>query len=316
MKYRFATILALGSLLPSQIFAQTYHLQNNETVSQLLYDRLNISPIYRGGLLKKVLEYNNLDEEAARSLSVGYEIKVPEGVLTSEIAPEAVTQTPTENPKLAPEPEVTPDLKEASNPSTYTFYAAAKPTIEMMQGKIEPSSFDATLFYPAIDLGLIYESDLYRQIVEGSINYLTIEKDQYQTGGQNFINAGLSYQFLKKIQSFALGVRVQGKNNPLVVTAEDNATYSLKNPFMFFLGPSLQWQKNDYLTEVNLMYAPSQKVNSHNELKNSLGIEASVYKNLNKRSQLGLFGNFSQNNIEDSEFQKTSFGASYRYFFR
>lgn len=76
MKKQSAFPLLLTITLTEPALAEVHYLQQNESVSELLYNRIKISPIYRGGLLKKVLDENGISQEKSLKLRTGTPIKI------------------------------------------------------------------------------------------------------------------------------------------------------------------------------------------------------------------------------------------------
>lgn len=71
------------------------HLNKGETISDLLYTKLGLSPIYAPSrLLKDVLIFNKLDKAKAKSLKTGYEVKIPKRLLKATPEPEINPATP------------------------------------------------------------------------------------------------------------------------------------------------------------------------------------------------------------------------------
>lgn len=304
MKKNIRNITLLSVLISPVVLAEVYTLNKNETVSGLLYDRLKISPIYKGGYLKKVLEYNNLSLGATNSLPVGTEIRLP-----PEIETTIVESTPEYLPKEVPaEPEVASSAKKL-------FYIGARPTVEILKGVIEPSEFSSVFFYPQAHVGFIYESANYLQVLEGSIAYVTFKRDEFLEGNNNLLNGGLFYQILQKHSPFYYGFKINAENSTLVITSENQANYSIKNPLIFSLGPSFQWQSSKYINELNVLYAPTQKVDGNNDLKSSLGLQASGHRAMGKDAQIGVVGGYSHNQVEHTVIHKASLGISVRWHF-
>ncbi len=78
-------------------------LNEGETISDLLYTKLGLSPIYPPGrLLKDVLNFNKLDKTKAKSLKTGFEVKVPKRLLKITPEPE-INPPPPQVEKLPPE---------------------------------------------------------------------------------------------------------------------------------------------------------------------------------------------------------------------
>ncbi len=299
-------------LISPLVLGEVYTLNKNETVSNLLYDRLKISPIYKGGYLRKVLEFNNLNYDTSKTLAVGTRIRLP-STIEQRTEPIIVKENPEQLTVYSPEElPATPEIVE---PGKKSFYVSATPTVEMLKGNIEPSEFSSTFFYPKVHTGLIYDGANNRQILEGSIAYVTFKKDQYQQGANSLVNGCLFYQFLKKQNAFYYGLKLNAEKTTLVVTTEDQTKYSIKNPLIFSFGPSLQWQGSKYLSEVNVLFASTQKVDSNNNLKSSLGLQASSYRALKQNTQIGLTGGYSHNKVEDTVIHKVSLGVSMRWLF-
>jgi hypothetical protein len=84
---------------------------------------------------------------------------------------------------------------------------------------------------------------------------------------------------------------------------------------IFSFGPSFQWQSSQYLSEANILFAPTQKVDADNELKSSLGLQVSTHRPLGKNILIGIVGGYSQNQVEDTNIQKVSVGVSVRWSF-
>ena len=101
----------------------------------------------------------------------------------------------------------------------------------------------------------------------------------------------------------------------LPVTTEDQANYSIKNPLIISLGPSFQWQASKYLNEVNLLFAPTQKVDANNDLKRGLGLQASTHRPLGKDTQIGVTGGYSHNQVDSNVIHKVLLGISMRWLY-
>ena len=309
------TLLAVLTISPVAI-AETYYLQKNETVSELLYNRLKITPIYKGGYLNRVLQHNNLTLEQTKSLPEGTAINLPDVASESDIiASPAVDSTPAEEPVEVTESEPVAEPEAASQPAKHSFYVGAGAAVEQMKGDIDPASFSSTYFYPQAKIGFFRESEHLLHQVEGSLSYVTFKKDQYMEGNNALVNAGLFYQILKKQNQFRWGFKVSGENTTLIVSNQDADGYKLKNPFFFSLGPTLQWQGSKVLTELNLSYLPSQTVDSDNDLKSGLGGQLAGFFPVGEKLQLGIFGSYFRNEVEDTEITKATLGSTLRWFF-
>jgi hypothetical protein len=305
MQPNIRNITYLSILLSPAVLAKVYTLNKNETVSELLYNRLKISPIYRGGYLKKVLGFNHLTLNDSKSLPVGKKIRLPRA-----IAEKAVKVAPELNIQQDNQPE--PVVATTANKS---FYVGFKPTVEIIKGDIGTAEIISTFYYPQTHIGFVYESADFVQILEGSITYVTFKRDQYLEGKNNFLNGGIFYQILKKKNNFFYGLKLNAKNSMLVVSSEKHANYSIKNPLIISIGPSVQWQVAKYSNEVTFLYAPSQQVDANNDLKSSLGVQASSYRPLGYDTQIGIVGGYSHNQVEDTVIHKASVGISIRWHF-
>lgn len=300
--------LALATLLISPtLLANVYFLEKNETVSELLYNRLKISPIYRGGYLKKVLDYNKLDLETSKTLPKGTAITLPVDDQPSQIAEATEPSEVVDAPEVAvEEPVVVQDQGKNS------FYLGANAIVESMNGNIEPTSYSTVFLYPQLRLGAFRETENYLQQLEGSLSYITFEKDKYMVGDNQLLNLGLTYQLLRKQNQFRYGLKVAGENTTLVISTSDDAGYRLKNPFFLSVGPSIQWQGLKSLSEVVFLYTPSQKIDSDNKMSQGLSLQLSSYRPFTERLSLGVMGGYTQHEVENVALHKFYLGIGAR----
>lgn len=302
MKKQSRYLAFLFATFSPVLLAEEYTLVKNESISQLLYDRLKISPIYKNGYLKKVLQYNDLTEKQSRSLPPGTIIYLPP---SKKHAEEKII------PKT-PEAEV---VKVVSENNVGSFYVGLTTAVEMIDADIEPSQFTSTFLYPQVHVGYISESKTYAHKVEASASYVNFKKDEYLSGDNQILNAGLFYQLLKKQNDFRYGLKLSLENSLLPITSEDQSSYEIKNPLLYSVAPSIQWKRNKYITEVNLPYSPSQTIDSHNDLKNGLGVQVLIFRDLSETYQLGILGQYSKSTTTQADILKKSLGISVRYHF-
>jgi hypothetical protein len=293
----------LSIILSPAILAKVYTLNKNETVSELLYNRLKISPIYRNGYLQKVLDFNHLSPKASKSLPIGTKIQLPPAI--KEITKEVTSELNIPSPK-----HTEPEVLRATNTS---FYFGVRPTVEIIKGDIKPSEITSTFFYPHTHIGFSYESMNFIHTLEGSMSYVSFKRDQYLEGDNNFLNGGLFYQILKKQKNVNCGVKLNAENSMLVISSENHSNYSMKNPFIISIGPSAQWQSAKFSNEVNFLYSPFQQFDTNNDLQGSLGAQGSSYRPLGDNTQIGVVGAYSHNKLEDTVIHKASVGISIRW---
>lgn len=306
------TLTAMTLVYSSVAMSETHYLKKDESVSELLYNRLKISPIYRGGYLNKVLEYNQLNFEKSKTLPEGKEIKLPGSeTFASETAPE-VTPDPVAD---VPVEENHKDNIYSPTPGVLKPYVTLNAMIESMSGDIEPASFSSTYFFPQLKFGFFHDSEKIIHQVEAGASYVTFKKDKYMEGDNALTNGHVFYQILKKQSQFRWGLKISGDSSTMIVSIPDGSGYKLKNPFLLSFGPSFQWQGAKILSELNLLYSPSHEVDKNNDLKNALGAQASGYYPLSEKLQIGAIGSYSQLNVEDTPVRKFTVGGSLRYFF-
>lgn len=303
MKTLYKKIALATLMVTSSVWSQVYYLKANETVSELLYNRLKVSPIYRNGYLEKVLKYNNISREGSTALPQGTEIRLPHSEVVEEV------QKPKEEEKN-PEPE---DLKTESQflPILKSYYVEVAATLENFNGDIGLANINSTFLYPNFELGHIRTKGEYSQIFEVSLSYVVLSEDPYLAGKNKILNAGLNYQILKHQADWRYGLRLKYENTTLILDAESGENYKLENPLYFSFGPSFQWHRSKFFHEANLFYTPP----SSNDLKFALGVEASSYYSIGDQRQVGILLGYSHYKIAEDPIQGTFLGGSFKWNF-
>jgi hypothetical protein len=108
---KYAALILTSSLALANEPYTIYQMEQGETVSNVLMDKLRISPIYgRGKTLDYVLKSNGLTRRSSKSLPIGFELKIPSSLLPlKEISR---PPSPFEESKATPVPQETePPLK-------------------------------------------------------------------------------------------------------------------------------------------------------------------------------------------------------------
>lgn len=253
-----SSVFALGLAFVGPALAQhtSYYLNKNETVSQLLYDRLKISPIYRSGALKKILKYNNLSEASSKNLSPGTEIKIPAEFLVEqpkevsepvEVAKEPLPETKVEE---APEEHFEIDFKK-------WVALGVKPTLINGSGKNDNTSFALYIVKPDLETGVSFTHS--RHFLKASINggYIYLAKDEKRAGQQSFLlgEGHLTYNYL--FSDFGIGPKLSYGQRMVFITTPNNK-YELLSPWLMGVGPSIRWKN----LELSYLVYPEKKIKS------------------------------------------------------
>lgn len=314
MKKESALPLLLTITLTVPALAEIHYLQENESVSELLYNRLKISPIYRGGLLKKVLNENGISQEKSLKLRTGTPIKIGEELpVAAEASAEPESQPEAVEPTVVP--EETAAVVDPTTPKKYGSFVQLNAGMEYLSGNVEPSKFSSFYFNPQLKLGFEIEGSDYYQRLEASVIYVSFAKDKYMKGKNNFFNPGASYQLLKKFNSFHFGGKISADSAVQVVGSEAGDHYRLRNPLLLSAGPVLNWHGDKILGEFSVLYIPKQEVDSDNDLKYGLATQASFFKPITEKLKLGINLGYGLSEIEKTQIQRASASAAARYNF-
>lgn len=303
MKKLYKEIVLATLMVTPSVWSQVYYLKANETVSELLYNRLKVTPIYRNGYLDKVLKHNNLSRETSKALPQRTEIRLPPPEIVEEV------QKPKEVEKI-PEPEVF-KAESPSLPILKSYYVEAVAILENLSWDIESANINSTFLYPRFELGHIRTKGEYTQVFEASLSYVVLTEDPYLEGKSKVLNAGLNYQILKHQADWRYGLKFKYENTTLILGAKSGENYKLENPLYFSIGPSLQWHNSKFFHEANLFYTPP----SNNDLKFALGVEASSYYSIGNQGQVGILLGYSHYKIAEDPIQGTFLGGSFRWNF-
>jgi hypothetical protein len=273
--------------------AEIYELLPGETISELLHNRLGITPIYQG-YLQKVLKFNNLTMEDTKKLPQGTKIALP-----------------SDEHKL---PVPTPSVKSPAPPAStasYSYFIESGPTIEIMSGN-RPAVFSSSFFYPHLNLGVIRNTDSWSHQLQATLAYITVDQDQYLLGENQLFNKGLEYQVTKKEKKLNPGLIAAFENTTLIAVTADRKNYRLRNPYLFSFGPNLNWHTRRTHTDLTALYSPGTAVDSDHQLNYAFKISGQSYYRLKNGHEVGLQGQYGYYQIEEARIKKLIFSGSYR----
>lgn len=303
----FAALLGSHSLLGE---ADTYFLNEKETVSDLLYNRLKISPIYRSGYLKKTLDYNNLDFQRAQKLKIGTEIKLPSGLPAGTLAIEPETKS-----EAVPvvEPSVETEVEEVSTPNRTTFKQKwiAGFVFEYLKGKSSDSSFSIQVTRPTLSYYLekTFNDHSFEMQLTGSYFYLFADENRVGPNSNPLGEAALGYSYSFR-PNFSAGLKGQYENE-FYLQAKGGDKYQILFPWVYSVGPMVKFGSQQDWT-LSYLVLPGQSIRSGLKTKHNYNLKLMhEHKFFDHNFQFGL--NYMDNSTNVFNGQK--YGVSFGYVF-
>lgn len=186
----------------------TFYLKKDETVSDLLYNRLKLSPIYgKNKHLEKVLIYNRLDLGNAKSLPIGHPIVVPDFLMpeTTQMPlmtlPERKTR-PDEIDQIVPSEDEAPEIK--LPPLKNQHYFSARGGIYAYSGKSnEGSSFSAGGPMGVIEYGYLFRGHQWTNALNGSLFALCVD---CRAKDESVLSGSIGASLMRKVsERFSIG---------------------------------------------------------------------------------------------------------------
>lgn len=267
-------ILGLFIISAAQVLGQskTYVLKKNETISELLYKRLKITPIYNG-FLKKVLIFNQMDEESAKKLRPGQIV----------ILPDDVSVTENKSPEVTPN-EVTNELTYQLLWTNKTYFGFFGTYSYLNGGGTNDSSpsFSSHLIRPDLSLRRTHENSKLLFLGEAKVGYQSVASDSEQISGNNIWLAGALVRGLWKAdQTFRLGFDVAWSQNLFILPA-NSEQYKILKPWILATGPRFEVGEKNILG-LSVSLKPAQAITGSVKLERTFNIGADL--------DLALFGN-------------------------
>lgn len=312
----FAATISLFLLTTPALAENVFELREGENISRLLYDRLNISTIYKNGLLQEVLKYNGLTEEAAKKLPVGAAVKLPEHIdipsqsiaVTPEEAPVVVQEAPEEP---APEETITTEEPSALSSTNLLKWLSlgVKPATLSGEGNKTDTSYAMLLLKASAEAGLGLKTDHHEALlgVSGDFAYL---KDDKALKGSNSLFLGetnLTYRYL--VNSVWLGLHFN-YGQRMVFVPKPAQKYELLTPWLYGIGPTIKW--NNF--SASYLFYPEQTVDS--EVKTEMNQSFILtYEMIENNRGWKFSGAILENSTEDIDGQQLEFGARYVWYF-
>ncbi len=219
----------------------SYILEEKETVSELLYNRLNIKPIYRG-FLKEVLEFNQLSEQSARKLRPGKVIRLPQTIEEKVIHTES-------HEKIV-------------SPISHLSYYRISGTFSRLEGKSDSeseTSFNTNLIRPELALGHMVHTNKAVFLAEASVGYQTLQNDENRKSSSSLWLGEIFLRGLWK-SSDKLRFGLDGKvSQSIYVIPIEGDTYKVSSPWLGTLGPRLEFGETKILG-ITASWRPDQDV--------------------------------------------------------
>ncbi len=247
-------------------YAYSAHAQNsfrlnaNETISDALYYRLKISPIYgNNGYLKRVLDLNNLDERSAHSLRPGREIQLPNDVIDpDEVLSESIVEN---DPNKSEALELSGEPKPISMQVIVRTYVQGTLVYNYLYGAQEngDSSFKTHLVRPEFSAGIIRESQ--KTILKAHVGVAPqiLAQDEARKGSGFMWLGVMEAAALYKFDAyFKRGVHVRYKQS-LFMLPEGEEAYRIHRPWIATFGPRLEIG-DKHIGGISVLYKPHQNV--------------------------------------------------------
>ena len=310
-----AVSISLFLLSTPALADKVFDLRENENVSRLLYDRLKIEPIYKNGLLKEILDYNQLSIESAKKLPVGTPIKIPAHIEipTQSIAIEPETTPVVTSPELpSEEPVETPvEVVTESAPLNLIKWVGigAKPAILSGEGKETETSYAMLLLKGSLEGGIGSRTDRHEFLFSVNGDYAYLQKDKALKGSNSLFLAesNLTYRYL--INSFWLGLHFN-YGQRMIFVPKPEKKYELLTPWLYGVGPTLAW--NSF--SLSYLFFPEQSVKS--EVKTEMNQSFILTYELIKNNRGWKFsGAVLQNSTQDIDGRQVELGAHYLWYF-
>lgn len=298
---------------------KVFDLREDENVSRLLYDRLKIEPIYKNGLLKEILDYNQLSIESAKKLPVGTPIKIPAHIEipTQSIAIEPETTPVVTSPELpseepSEEPVETPvEVVTESAPLNLIKWVGigAKPAILSGEGKETETSYAMLLLKGSLEGGIGSKTDRHELLFSVNGDFAYLQKDDALDGSNSLFLAETNFTYRYLVSSVWLGLHLNYGQRMVFIPKTDKK-YELRTPWLYGIGPTLAWNN---FTASYLLY-PEQSVKSDvkTEMNQSFIL---TYEFIKNNRGWKFSGALLQNSTEDIDGQQIEFGARYLWYF-
>lgn len=319
MKKHLISTAILVTMMPLA-FSASYYLNSNETVSELLSDRLKIKPIYENGYLDKVLKHNNLTRAQAKRLPVGFEIRLPDENQTpevSEVSPEmaqpvAVEETPAEVVEAAPEPTPEPEPEPTAEVHVnqrigLSFFLDQ----QKGEGENNDTTSSITMGRPDLSYEIRGNRTQHEFWARLGASYLKLASDDKRESGDSFFLGDSALQYSYDIGSFlSLGLRGKyGQDTYLSESGEEN--YKINNPWIYGVGPVMKLG-NHRNWQLTYLIIPEQNVRGSLKSKSNYDLKL-TYETLFLERALQFGVHYGDNSTD--EMKGTKAGASVEYFF-
>lgn len=297
------TAAALGS---------EYFLRPGETVSNLLFNRLNIKPIYsKNGVLEQVLKSNGLTLEKAKKLPVGYPIFITGDKSPSEDSPKEQIKTISE-----PIPEETLNLPEPILNELPTRYVILDGSLNYFSFKGEGSNgnINGATVYPKVGANFIHYSSKYIFKAGTHLAVYYFIDDSANRGKTGFILPSFEGNALKRIGPVNIGLMASYKSH-IFFKSYNDATYELKSPWFYSLGPQIEWQYQSNLLGFKYQYLPTQNLGSNQKAKANTSYNLNYSRIISQELRLGLEGELGDRNTNLNDTSYLNIGINLNYTF-
>lgn len=246
-------LLSFLLLFSFNAIAGEYYLNQGESLSELLYNRLEISPIYRNGYLKEVLIYNNLDEESAKKLPPGTPIKLP-GL------DKKVTKKEQSSEKENPTAEIVSPSSTSFTEWRQRFGLGVAFDIFNGKEKSSPVEYSSNALRPVLEykISRYFGEDEFSILLNAS--YMMFQKDESRIGDDSFFSSQVEISYLKIfLNSISAGPSIRYGNSIYFEKDSSGSNYRIINPWLYSIGGQLIFQK---IWGIGFYFIPDQNLSS------------------------------------------------------
>lgn len=270
----------------------TFYLKKDETVSDLLYNRLKLSPIYgKNRHLEKVLIYNKLNLGNAKSLPVGHPIIVPDFLMDESTQTPTVTlptgnTRPVEIDQVPPSEDESPKTPEIKLPTLKNqHYFSVRGGMYAYSGKSnEGSSFSAGGPIGVIEYGYLFRGHEWTSSLNGSLFALCVD---CTARNESVLSGTIGASVMRKVSerfSFGGGAEVardffiQEKNRV------DKIAYGII-PKLFF---GMEFMSNSYFGRVKVGQSLSANLDNDSRAEQAPFAGARLTRRITPRWDIGI----------------------------
>lgn len=267
---------------------ETFTLRSGESISSLLYDRLQIRPSSMGDI-NKVIEFNNISAEEVRSLKAGALIKIP---------PEVMSKSPLAQVRPSSQ-ETTQDLKQKPlkpfegkipNKGFGLIFERMRSVGDSLENVYLTALRPSFFFLPSWESG---QNQLQARI-EASL--LLLQNDSDRKGDDSFLLGEVYLEYLRRIEAFDVGVKI--RNNRQVLILPFTNSYEVFASWLWGWGPVAKWHRYGFA----FLFIPDQGSGERRTRKNfetSLSYDF-IYQNYDLTVR-GFYGNTSIEAVDTRE---------------